>query len=528
PIQLREIEREQAENQKKNDARRDELRRLGLAETGLNLMKMRLWEELNPRDPIDRRCPFTGEVIGIQRLLSDEVEIEHLIPFQDSWDDSAANKTVCMRFANRAKGKRTPFEAFGTSPSIDGHRYDWDDIATRAASLPKNKRWRFQPDARDRFNAMGGFQARQLNETGWLARVAKHYLAAVADPYKINVLPGKLTAMIRGKWGLNTLLPDHNYSDAKNRKDHRHHAIDAMVAAMTDRSLLHRMSSAYDDERDKIEIPLPWPSLRDDLDAKLKAMVVSHKPDHGVQGQLHEDTAYGAAREEEDGNLVYRKAFLGLNEKEVKRIRDRRLRDMIGAHVAAEKAAGKDLKAALQSFAARRDIPGQPNGLRHVRLLKSEEQEYLVRIADKAGKPYKSYSAGENAYVEIFETDGKWVAEAMSVFRANQEDSALGWRTKYPAARLVMRVFKGDMLRIDHEGATKIVRIVRLSPSNNVLYLANHNETGNLQGRHDDKDDPFRWIFANFDRLREWNAERVRVDEVGRLWRVRPDGEAAR
>ena len=145
-------------------------------------------------------------------------------------------------------------------------------MAKRASGLPKNKRWRFEPDARQRFDAMGGFQARQLNETGWLARVAKHYLAAVTDPYKINVLPGKLTAMIRAKWGLNTLLPDHNYSDAKNRKDHRHHTIDAMVAALTDRSLLHRMSSANDqEERDRIEIPLPWPSLRDDLDAKLKA-----------------------------------------------------------------------------------------------------------------------------------------------------------------------------------------------------------------------------------------------------------------
>jgi CRISPR-associated endonuclease Csn1 len=99
----------------------------------------------------------------------------------------------------------------------------------------------------------------------------------VTDPYRIHVLPGKLTAMIRGKGGLNDLLPDHNYSSAKNRKDHRHHAIDAMVAALTDRKLLHRMSSAYDDERQKIGIPPPWPTLRDDLEGRLKAMVVSRK-----------------------------------------------------------------------------------------------------------------------------------------------------------------------------------------------------------------------------------------------------------
>lgn len=518
PVQLAKLEKEQAENQRKNEARRDELRRLGQADTSRNLMKLRLWEELNPRDPLDRRCPFSGEVISINRLLSDEVEIEHLIPFQDSWDDSAANKVVCLRSANRLKGKQTPYEAFGSTP-------DWPEIAARANGLPKNKRWRFEPDARQRFDAMGGFQARQLNETGWLARVAKHYLGAVTDPNKIHVLPGKLTAMIRAKWGLNTLLPDHNYGDAKNRKDHRHHAIDAMVAAMTDRSLLQRMSSAYDDERDKIEVPPPWPSLRDDLDKRLGAMIVSHKPDHGVEAQLHEETAYGAVKEteKEGGNLVYRKAFLQLNANEVGRIRDRRLRDLVKAYVEAERASGKDLKSALQSFAARQDIPGLPNGVRHVRLIKPEKPEYLVPIQDKTGRAYKLYSAGENAFVDIIETkDGKWIGEAMTVFQANQANARPSWPDKHPQARFVMRVFKGDLLKIEHSGVSRIVRIVRLSPSNNVLYLVPHNEAGNFQARHDDADDPFRWIFANFARLREWKAQRVRVDELGRVWHVAP------
>lgn len=300
-----------------------------------------------------------------------------------------------------------------------------------------------------------------------------------------------------------------------------------MVAALTDRSLLHRMSSAYDDERDKIEIPMPWPSLRDDLDTKLGAMTVSHRPDHGVEAQLHEDTAYGAVKDpekEDGGNLVYRKAFLALNEKEIGRIRDRRLRTFLQEHVAAEKIAGKDIKAALQSFSVRKDIPELVNGIRHVRLTKAEKPEYLVTLRDKSGNPYKSYSAGENAFVEIFETpDGKWHGEAMSVFNANQPDITLSWRSKYPDARLVMRVFKGDLLRIDDEGRSKIVRIVRLEPSAKRLRLAEHNEAGVLQDRHEDADDPFRWIFGTYDRLKDGNAERVRVDELGTPWQINAD-----
>jgi CRISPR-associated endonuclease Csn1 len=536
PKRLAILEKEQAENQRKNEKRAEEIRKLGQAVNARNLLKMRLWEE---QGGIVKECPYTGKPIGVETLLSDDVDIDHLIPFSDSWDDSAANKVVCIRYANREKGNRTPFEAFGKSK---GQPYDWDSISQRAATLPKGKRWRFDPDARAHFDKIGGFQARQLNETGWLARVAKHYLAAVTDPYKIHVLPGKMTAMIRAKWGLNDLLPDHNYSDAKNRKDHRHHAIDALVAALTDRKLLHRMSSAYDDERQKIEIPLPWPTLRGDLDAKLKGMTVSHKPDHGIfgirkggrdntSGQLHEDTAYGTIKEpeKEDGaNLVYRKSFRDLNDKEIGRIRDRRLRDLVLAHVERETREGRDLKSALLSFAERKDIPGLPNGIRHVRLTKVEKPEYLVPIHDKSGRAYKAYSAGENAFVDILRSpEGRWIARATTVFQANQKNGAPRCRSVDGRDRFVMRVFKGDMLRIDHEGKNKIVKIVRLSPSNNVLYLVEHNEAGVFQARHDDKDDPFRWIFANFDKLREWNAERIRVDELGRLWRVRPD-EAAR
>jgi len=250
---------------------------------------------------------------------------------------------------------------------------------------------------------------------------------------------------------------------------------------------------------------------------------VSHKPDHGLQARLHEDTAYGTVKEpeREGGNLVYRKPFLQLNENGINAIRDRRLRSMVKDHVTAEKAAGKDLKSALQSFAARKDIPGMPNGIRHVRLIKSEKPEYLIAIQErKTGKPYKAYSAGENAFVDIFETpEGKWIGIGITVFQANQSEP--GRDSHDPHGRWIMRVFKGDLLRVDHGGAVKVVRIVRLSPSNNVLYLVQHNEAGNLQARHDDKDDPFRWIFANFDRLREWNTELVRVDELGRVWRVR-------
>jgi CRISPR-associated endonuclease Csn1 len=545
PEEKRRKQAEQRKNQELNQKRIEKIREAldnpHFDPSPRDLLKMRLWEQLGPAD--DRQCPYSGDVIGIRRLLSEEVDIDHILPFKMTLDDSAANKIVCMRYANRFKRKQTPFEAFGSSPGS----YRWAEIATRAAMLPKNKRWRFDADAREQFEKRGGFLNRQLNETGWLARLARQYLGAVTNPYDIWVVPGRLTSMIRGKWGLNSLLPDHNYagvrdkaedflaatdnmefSGVKNRSDHRHHAIDGLVVALTDRSLLWKMANAYDEERGKIEIPTPWDKekLRADLQTTLDRMVVSHKPDHGVEGKLHEDTAYGLVKdaEKEGANLVYRKPIEALNENEIERIRDRRLRDMVRAHVAAEKAKGTTLADALRSLHHKSDDPHIKNGLRRVRLLKPEKPEYLVPIRDRrTGAAYKAYSAGENFCIEIYETaDGRWNGEAIRRFDANQRSYRPQWRQQYPDAKFVMRVHKGDLIRLEHNGKNEIMVVHRLDAAARRFKLAAHNETGNLDRRHatDNEIDPFRWLMASYGTLKEKGAVAVRVDELGRAWRI--------
>jgi CRISPR-associated endonuclease Csn1 len=545
--QKSEMQREQRKNQGKNKERADKLREHGLPANPRNLLKMRLWEEL-AYDIVDRKCVYTGKQISIERLLSDDVDIDHILPVAMTLDDSPANKIICMRYANRHKRKMTPVEAFGSSPTLQGHRYNWDDIAARAANLPRNKRWRFDANAREEFDKRGGFLARQLNETGWLARLAKQYLGAITDPNKIWVVPGRMTGMLRGKWGLNSLLPDHNYagvqdraeeflaatddmefSGVKNRADHRHHAIDGLVVALTDRSLLWKMANAYDEEREKFVIEPPWPTMRDDLKAALDRMVVSHRPDHGIEGRLHEDTAYGAA-DDEDGNLVYRKPVESLNDKEIDHIRDRKLRAAVRAHVDSEKANGVAPADALRRLMEGTDDPQFKHGLRHVRILKRENPAYLVPIDDRrTGKPYKAYSAGENFCIEVFETaDGKWDGEAIRRFDANKRNGGARiphqpqWRVTYPDAKLVMRIHKGDLIRLDHDGRARVMVAHRLDAAKGGFKLADHNETGQLQKRHDTSNeiDPFRWLMASYGTLKKLGAAPVRVDPLGRVWRI--------
>jgi CRISPR-associated endonuclease Csn1 len=510
-------EREQADNRLANDRRRDRLRELGLPDSGFNVMKLRLWEELNPTDEFARFCPYTGERISIAMLFADppQVDIDHILPFSKTLDDGVANRVVALRAANRIKGNRTPWEAFGTSPTINGIAFDWAAISERAEAMPRNKRWRFQPDAMERFEAEQDFLARQLTDTAYLSRLAHRYLGQIVRSESVRVIPGRLTEMLRGRWGLNAMLYS---SNRKLRTDHRHHAIDAFVVAVTSRSLLQRVARAADQERDRLIVDLPDPYDgfdHEEFRRRINGITVSYRLDHGTGGRLHAETAYGPVRDpvaEGGYNLVARKPLASLNENQIGRIRDLGLRAEVQAFVAAEKAEGRSLKDALARFAERR-------GIRRVRLLEKEED--VVWIRDRSDRPYKAYSPAENHRVEIFALpDGRWRGEGVTMFDANRPGFEPRWRRDHPDARLVMKVHKGDLLRLDDGDGERTMVVRQLEVKNGRLRLSAHNEAGNLQRRHDDGDDPFRWLIISFDRLRQCGARLVNVDVTGRVHRT--------
>lgn len=515
-----EIQRQNRENERLNEERRARLAALGVADTHGSRLRLRLFDEL-PAD--EKVCVFTGTPLSVEKLFDGSVEIEHILPHSATLDDGFMNKVLCTREANRRKGRRAPGEAWSGA--------ELQEIVERAERLFPKKAWRFQPDAMQRFDAEGGFLARQLTDTQHMARLAKTYLEQVCD--QVWAPPGRLTAMLRAKWGLNALLPDHNYADTnqpKNRKDHRHHAIDAFVVACTDRGLINRIARAsgqaenLDLERlfPKDGFPEPYAGYRDDLAGRLERIVVSHKPDHGLppggrsaggatSGQLHEETAYGLVEEEIDGkryNLVSRKPIDGLSEGEIGRVRDAALRAELQEVARAAKAAGRKLNEALAAF-------GQARGIRRVRVLKTEKSVRVVRH----GRGFeKAYVPGDNHRIEIYELpDGQWAGEGVTVFDANQPGYAPAWRAAHPGAKLVMRVHNGDLIEADFGQGQRIYQVCVLDAGNNRLRLAAHNEAGSLGKRHGDEGDPFRYEIKAYSRLKAASARRMRIDAIGRL-----------
>lgn len=293
--QRKEDNERQAKNQRRNERLRGEVAAvLQISPERVrhaDIQKLILWEELS-FDPADRRCPYSGVQISAQMVLGDQVEIEHILPFSQTLDDSLNNKTVAMRQANRIKGNRTPWDA-----RMDFEAQGWSCTAMldRAEQMPKNKRYRFGEDGYQRWlREDKDFLARALNDTRYLSRVAREYLSLIC-PQATRVIPGQMTAMLRAKFGLNDIL---GLNGEKNRNDHRHHAVDACVIAVTDQGMLQRFAKASASARERQlnrlvdDMPLPWPSYRDHVARAVNHIWVSHKPDHGHEGAMHEDTTY--------------------------------------------------------------------------------------------------------------------------------------------------------------------------------------------------------------------------------------------
>ena len=462
-----ELEKEQAKNKKNNDRLRHELRDFGEPDDYDNRLRLKLWEELKG-DLHARLCPYSGRPIPRSILFTDEVEIDHILPFGATLDDSPANKILALRAANRAKGKRSPHEAFGADAA------NYADILDRAAQLPGNKRWRFQSDAMDKFRDTQGFLHRQLTDTQYLAKISARYLTTICPPSGVKVFPGRLTALLRHHWGLDTLLaqPDADRI-AKNRADHRHHAIDALVVALADqRTLLHIQHANEANRIGDISVPTPWAKLRPEAESAVAAIIVSHRPNHNPAGQLHEETAYGAVRKErrrpnqnwehEQGyGLVVRKPISGLKSGDLETIRDHTLRAKLLAHLDGTTSEDKTAwAAALASFT-------EQTGVRTVRLLKKDVT--ARRFLSGEGHHAKFLIPGDVHSISFgILPGGKIDVSPVTLLDANNSKFV---PSRHPAARKLFTIHKGDALRTIHKGEMKTVIVCGLRPSEGNRYV---------------------------------------------------------
>lgn len=523
----RELESRQSANQKDNEARREVLSKYGVSDNYENRLRLRLFEEL---PALEKQCIYSGEAISLASLFSSEFEIDHILPYSRTLDDGFGNKILCTRKANREKGNQSPFEAFGDSAQ-------WEDMSIRADALPPNKKWRFGPEAMERYeNEERDFLARQLTDTQYISRLAKRYVEAIYggqglkdQENRVWVTPGRLTSDLRHYAGLNTVLPGHN-SGFKERTDHRHHAVDAVVIAFTDRSMVKRAADQAKREdlyghSDLMKIMSePLQSQRNDIEEKLKSVVVSHKPDHGYQAAMHNDTAYGITGERDDKNqmlLVTRKPIDSFEKaKQLEDIRDYPTR--IKLLEAVQGLTGKEFKDALKFCAESMTPP-----VRRVRVLTPMKERSFVTIGHGGNPTAKAYKGDGNYCYDIWSETKKdkpvWTGQVITTFQAYQraQIDKNWWRKPIGSKgqKLIMRLRAGDMLELEHNDARCIVRVCKISPG--VIAMAEHFES-NVDARTRSGytgEKPLKYIFKAPSSLQKSKAVLITVSPSGRVRR---------
>lgn len=400
--------------------------------SGEDIEKYRLAEECG------WECPYSGKKIGMTTLFtSPEFQVEHILPLSRYPDNSFQNKTLCHVSMNTAKGNRTPHEAF--------HQDDerWAQILERVKKFgngAKLKRFQMRPEETEAAKLLGEFTNRQLQDTRYSSKLAARYLSSLYGgrdedgKRKVFASSGQVTATLRAVWQLNRIL---GADGKKNRDDHRHHAVDALVIGLTEERVIKRMSETSSRnlsvDPGKLFRPFkgmeqPWPGFVDSVRPHFEQMNISHRPSHKLGGALHEETLYSRARMVNGKSYVHvRKPITALSAGKMVNIVDPAVKKAVEAKLAE---LGGDVK--KLGAIALDDVTALP-------YLKSKDGRHIpiksVRVR-KAMSPTKiGHGARErfvqpanNHHVEIFaKVDGRgkevrWEGMPVSLLEAKERN----------------------------------------------------------------------------------------------------------
>ena len=372
------------ENQKKRDEAEKKIKELYLQQTGkaieptqIDILKFILWEEQ------DHRCIYTGKTIGLTDFIgpTPRYDIEHTIPRSAGGDSTRMNLTLCDSDFNRnVKGTKLPSE-LGNHDEILQRITEWKEkyeslnrqirkINTRGATTKEAKDnmiqrrhrlalqrdyWRGKHERFTMKEVPEGFSRRQGTDISVISRYARLYLKSVF--HHVYTVKGIATSDFRKIWGLQDV-----YSK-KERTNHVHHCIDAIVIACIGRGEYARLAQYYHDEENhrwygstKAAFTKPWPTFTEDVKNVENEILVAHyTPDNmhkqgnrrisvggkqvqakgdAARGQLHKDTYYGAIEVGGTVKYVQRKALASMEEKDLKNIVDDTVRAIVMKAVA--------------------------------------------------------------------------------------------------------------------------------------------------------------------------------------------------
>ena len=261
------MSREEREEATKNNSSREKenkdaaerIKEYSVTPTKSRIQKYHLWKESGGK------CIYCDKPMGVEQFLKgEEIEVEHIIPRSILFDDSMSNKVCACRSCNQEKGNRFAMEYIQSLGAEREQKY-----ISRVEGLSKDKKISYSKRQRLLMlpkDLPEDFIERHLRLSQYISREAQGILRKGIR--LVSASEGGVTAKLRQLWGYDNILRDLNLEryrsmgetevvtvehrdgertderikDWSKRKDHRHHAIDALVVACTRQSYIQRLN----------------------------------------------------------------------------------------------------------------------------------------------------------------------------------------------------------------------------------------------------------------------------------------------
>lgn len=300
---------------------------------GQDIVKWKLYEQQQGC------CAYSQKPFDVDRLLHDGnyAEVDHILPYSRSFDDTYRNKVLVLEKENRDKGNRTPMEYLADKPERKEKFIAW--VKTVIKDSKKREHLLRVKYGRDE---EAEWKQRHLQDTQYISRFLYNYLRntlKLAPGYtdrKRRIIPvnGAVTGYIRKRLGIHKIRENGDL----------HHAVDAVVIAATTQGMIQKVTR-YSQIKENVKLidkktgevliakefhnkdnfPEPWPRFRQELEARvsedpeeairrlrlpayenageIKKPFVSRMPRRKVRGAAHEETVR-SGKLREDGYTI--------------------------------------------------------------------------------------------------------------------------------------------------------------------------------------------------------------------------------
>jgi CRISPR-associated endonuclease Csn1 len=272
----------------------DEIREFKPIPSGKDIVKYRLWKEQK------EICLYTGKKISAEELFASDggYDIDHILPYSKTFDDSYRNKVLVRSEANKNKGNRTPYEYLISQ----GGEKAWEEFTIRIEHNIKDYKKRqklLKKHVTD--EETNEFKRRNLQDTQYATTFIYNLIRQnlYLKPYQnltgkkkqqVMALNGAVTHYLSKRWGF----------ESKDRRIDTHHAQDAVVIACTTQGMINTISNYSKfrelelnkinksrsikvdelsenefitrEQYDKnfgVEFPLPWDNFKEELDIRM-------------------------------------------------------------------------------------------------------------------------------------------------------------------------------------------------------------------------------------------------------------------